>query len=154
MRVILAFVAAVLVAFFLGAAVLTGFDQAGFAVAHGGPLSFGQRLGWYLVTMKGLALEVGLYPLLLGVGLLIAFLAAAFVKRIAPNLRFWWYAGAGAVAIVTLVLTLKAVMGLFVIPGARTVAGIAAQGVVGLVAGGVFAMLSRRSEQRGRFSQR
>ena len=106
------------------------------------------------MTLRGLALDVGLYPLLVGVGLLIAFVAAAFAKRIAPSLRFWWYAGAGAVAIVTLVLTLKAVMGLFVLPGARTVAGIAAQGVVGLIAGGLFAALSRPAEKRGVFAHR
>lgn len=152
MRVILAFVVAVVVALLLGAAVLTWFDQMGYLAAHGTALTLGERIGWYAGTLKGMALDVGLYPVLIAVGLLIAFLAAAVVKGIAPDLRFWWYAGAGAVALVTVVLTLKAVMGLFVIPGARTAVGIAAQGVVGLIAGGIFAALSRRPERRGLFT--
>lgn len=152
MRVILAFIVAVVVALLLGAAVLTWFDQMGYLAAHGTALTAGQRIGWYVSTLKGMALDVGFYPVLIAVGLLIAFLVAAVVKGLAPGLRFWWYAGAGAVAFVTIVLTLKLVMGLFVIPGARTVAGIAAQGVVGLIAGGVFALLSRRPERRGIFT--
>jgi hypothetical protein len=152
MRVILAYIAAVLIAVLLGAAVLSWFDQAGYLAAHGADLSIGERIGWYLQTLKGLAVDVGLYPILVAVGLLIAFVVAAIVKRLAPGLRFWWYAGAGAVAIVTMILVLKGVMGLFVIPGARTVAGIAVQGVVGLIAGGVFAWLSRRPERRGLFT--
>jgi len=152
MRVILAFVVAVATALLLGAAVLSWFDQAGYLAAHGAALSTGERFDWFLQTLKGLSVDVGLYPILIAVGLLIAFVAAAIVKRIAPDLRFWWYAGAGAVAIVTMVLLLKAVMGLFVLPGARTVAGIVAQGAVGFIAGAVFAALSRRSERRAMFT--
>jgi hypothetical protein len=152
MRVILAFIASVISAVLIGAAVLSWFDQAGYLAANGAMLTTGERFGWYVDSLKGLVLDVGLYPILMAVGLLVAFVVAAIVKRLAPGLRFWWYAGAGAVAIVTVVLALKGVMGLFVIPGARTVAGIAAQGVVGFIAGGLFAILSRTPERRGLFT--
>ena len=149
-RVILAFVLAVLVAFLLGGAALSWFDQAGYLAAAGAgtTLSIGERLSWYINELKGLGVTVGFYPILLAAGLAIAFIAAAIVQRIAPGLRFWWYAGAGAVALIVMVLSLKLAMGLKVLPGARTMAGVAAQGVAGLIAGAVFAITSRRTQGR------
>jgi uncharacterized membrane protein len=45
---------------------------------------------------------------------------------------------------IVMIFTLKAVLGLFVLPGARTLAGIAAQGLAGFCAGAVYARLSER----------
>lgn len=148
-RIVLAFIAACMVVFVLGSAALTAFDVAGYLSAStaGGvtaPLSIGEILAWYFANLSVLWIGQYEYPALLSIGLLIAFVTAGYVQRLAPSLRFWWYAGAGAVAMVTMVLTLKATMGLFVVPGARTVAGIAAQGVAGFIGGAVYALVSRR----------
>lgn len=144
MRVIIGFAVAVVVAVLLGTITLSWFDQAGFTAAGGGELTAADRLVWWFESLKGMGVGVGLYPMLMAVGLAIAFLAANFAQWFAPGLRFWWYAGAGAVALVTMVLLLKAVLGLFVLPGARTIAGVAAQGAVGFIAGAVYALMTPR----------
>lgn len=152
MRIVLAFILALATATLIGAAALSWFDQAAFLQAAGpdASLAFGDRLAWYgrtlygLVVLNGTGLGIGLYPVLLAVGLLIGFGVAAIVKRAAPSLRFWWYAGAGAVALVTVIVALKLALGMMVVPGARTTAGLVGQGIAGLVAGMVFAAASAR----------
>lgn len=148
-RTVLGFVVAVAVALVAGAAGLSWFDQASYLEAAGATasLSVGERLSWFVGTLTGLTVGVGFYPILLAAGLAIALVAAALVQRLAPGLRTWWYGGAGAVALIVMVLTLKAVMGLKVLPGARTEAGMIAQGVAGLLAGLAFALLTRRRAQ-------
>lgn len=145
MRIVLGFIAAVVVGFVVGAAALSYFDQQGFLEAGGAAsLSIGDRLAWFVQNLKGLSLTVHTYPQLLAVGLLIAFVAANFARLLAPDLRPWWYAGAGAVAMVTMVIALKFFLGLKVLPGARTEAGIAGQALAGFVAGLTYAWISRR----------
>lgn len=155
-RTVVAFVIAVAVALVAGAASLSWFDQASFLEAAGpsASLSIGERLTWFAQTLYGLTfvngtgLGFGLYPVLVFVALLIGLGVAAVVKRLAPSLRFWWYAGAGAVALVAIFVGLKLALGMMVVPGARTAAGLAGQGVAGLLAGAAFALASRR-QRRG-----
>ena len=105
-RTVVAFVIAVAVALVAGAASLSWFDQASFLEAAGpaASLSIGERLAWFGQTLYGLTfvngtgLGFGLYPVLVAVALVIGLGVAALVQRLAPSLRFWWYAGAGAVA--------------------------------------------------------
>lgn len=150
LRIVLGFIAAVIVGFIVGAAALSWFDQAGYLQASGGnaALSLGDRLAWFAENLKGLSLTVHTYPQLLAVGLLVAFLAAHFARMLAPDLRPWWYAGAGAVAMVVLVLALKFFLGLKVLPGARTSAGIAGQALAGFLAGLTYAAVSRDRRSR------
>lgn len=153
-RIVLGWVAAVIAGVVLGAAVLSYFDQQGWlaAAGDGASLSLMERAEWFartlygLVFINGTGLGFGLYPVLVAIALFIGLGVAGIVVRLAGgNLRFWWYAGAGAVALVTIFIALKLALGMMVVPGARTMAGLAAQGVVGFLAGAVFAVMSRRA---------
>ena len=152
-RIVLGWVVAVIVGVVLGAAVLSYFDQQGWLTAAGGAasLSIAERLTWFghtlygLIFINGTGLGFGLYPVLVAVALFIGLGVAGIIVWLAGgSLRFWWYAGAGAVALVTIFIALKLALGMMVVPGARTAAGVAAQGLVGFVAGAVFAAMSRR----------
>ncbi len=152
-RVILGWLAAVVVGVVVGAVALSFFDQQGWLEAAGGgaSLSIAERVEWFgrtlygLVFINGTGLGFGLYPVLVAIALFIGLGVAGIVVWLAGgSLRFWWYAGAGAVALVTIFIALKLALGMMVVPGARTMAGLVAQGVVGFVAGAVFAALSRK----------
>ncbi len=152
MRIVLGWIVAVIVCVIAGAAALSWFDQQGWLEAAGGgaSLSISDRGEWFgrtlygLIFINGTGLGFGLYPVLVAVALFIGLGVAGIFARLAPGLRFWWYAGAGAVAMVTIFIALKMALGMMVVPGARTMAGLAAQGVAGFIAGAVFAAVSRR----------
>ena len=158
-RILLAWIAAVIVGVVAGGAVLAMFDQQSFLVAAGpaATLSLGERLAWLgrtlygLVVLNGTGLGFGLYPVLVAVALVIGLGVAALVQRLAPSLRFWWYAGAGAVALVAIFIGLKLALGMMVVPGARTLPGLAAQGIAGFLAGATFALMSKRPPKRRGF---
>lgn len=151
-RVLAAWFIAVIVCVVVGGAALAWFDQQGFLAAAGGSatLSFADRLAWLgqtlygLVIINGTGLGFGIYPVLVAIALLAGLAAAAVCVRFAPGLRVWWYAGAGAVAMVVMLIALHKAQGMMVVPGARTMAGLLAQGAAGLIAGVVFAAISRR----------
>lgn len=151
-RIILGWLAAVAICIVVGAAALSYFDQQGWLMAAGSAasLSVAERFAWFghtlygLVFINGTGLGFGLYPVLVAVALLVGLAVAALFARWTPSLRFWWYAGAGAVALVTIFIALKMALGMMVVPGARTMAGLAAQGVAGFIAGAAFAVFSRR----------
>ena len=154
-RVILGWLAAVVVGIVAGAAALSWFDQQGWleAAGAGASLSIGDRLEGFgrtlygLVFINGTGLGFGLYPVLVAIALLVGLGVAGLVVRLAGgSLRFWWYAGAGAVALVTIFIALKLALGMMVVPGARSVAGLASQGVVGFLAGAVFARVTRKRD--------
>jgi hypothetical protein len=145
-----AFIMAVAAVVIVGAASLSWFDQAAY-LASAGPgatLSLADRFSWFASTLSGLAVGVGMYPGLVAVGLLIAFLAAGLVKSLAPGLRTWWYAGAGAAALIVMVIALELALGLKVLSGARSIAGISGQGVAGFIGGAIFASLTARGQRR------
>lgn len=152
-RVILGWLTAVVVGVVAGAAALSWFDQQGWLEAAGGTasLSLAERVEWFgrtlygLVFINGTGLGFGLYPVLVAIALFIGLGVAAIVVRLTGgSLRLWWYAGAGAVALVTIFVALKFALGMMVVPGARTMAGLAAQGAVGFLAGAVFAAVSAK----------
>lgn len=143
-RRVAAFIAAVAAVVIIGAASLSWFDQAAY-LASAGPgasLSVSDRFSWFSSTLYGLAFGVGMYPGLVAIGLLIAFLAVGLVKSLAPDLRFWWFAGAGAVALVVMIIVLELALGLKALPGARSVAGTIGQGIAGFIGGALFASLT------------
>ena len=145
-RRLAAFLVAVAAVVLVGVASLSWFDQAGYlaAAGAGATLSIAERVQWYAASLYGLSIGVGMYPMLVALGLLIAFLAAGLVKSFAPDLRFWWFAGAGAVAMIVMVVILEAALGLKVLPGARSIAGTLGQGAAGLVGGAIFAAMTNR----------
>jgi hypothetical protein len=153
MRILLGWLAAVVICVVVGAAALAWFDQQGWlaAAGDGASLSVSERLAWFgrtlygVVFINGTGLGFGLYPVLVAVALLIGLgVAGIIVWMGGGSLRFWWYAGAGAVALVTIFFALKMAIGMMVVPGARTMAGLAAQGVAGFIAGAAFAVFSKR----------
>ena len=83
---------------------------------------------------------------------LIAFPVAALIVRFLPNLRTVGYVAAGGVAILAALYSMEAALATVPIAGARTPAGLVAQGVAGAVGGFVFALLSRRRSQRAKFA--
>ncbi len=108
-------------------------------------LSIGDRLGWIwhdIINMEvGAAANAPPYGVLAGVALLIAFLAAGLVSRF-TGMREIVFAVAGAVAIFVLFTALRATVGTVGVFGARGM-GLGAQMMVGLLAGLVFAVLTR-----------
>lgn len=133
-RAILAFLAALVAGALLGTAAATQFVLAGLT-AVGVDIPFDVRM-----TATGRDL-VGMGPtfaLVLVPGFLTGFVAAGLVSRLLPGLRLAIYIGAGAVAAVTTILVMTAVLGLPPIAGARTLGGLAVQALAGAVAGLVF----------------
>ncbi len=151
-RVVFGWLVAVIVCVVVGGALLAYFDQQGFLTAAGGreTLSIADRLTWFgntlygLIFINGTGLGIGIYPVLVAIALLAGLGVAAIFVWLVPGLRFWWYAGAGAVAMVVMLVALHMAQGMMVVPGARTTAGLLAQGVAGLIAGAVFAVMSKR----------
>ncbi len=102
-------------------------------------LSFGDRAQWILHDLVGLQ---PLYGALVGIALLVAFLVGSLVARF-TGLRMIVLAVAGAVAIFVLFTVVKMALGTVGVFGARGTMGLGLQVAVGLIAGLVFAFLSR-----------
>ena len=102
-------------------------------------LSMGDRVAWILHDLVGM---LPLFGSLVSVALLIAFLAGSLVARF-TGLRPIVFAVAGAVAIFTLFTLLKMQLGTVGVFGARGNMGLGLQVVSGMIAGLVFAFLSR-----------
>ncbi len=102
-------------------------------------LSFAERASWILHDLTGM---LPLFGSLAGVALLIAFLMGSLVVRF-TGLRTIVFAVAGAVAIFVLFTALKMTLGTVGVFGARGTMGLGLQMAAGLVAGLVFAFLSR-----------
>lgn len=144
-RRIVAFVVALLVMVVAGSASHSLFVQNAWsdsvAMAEGTPgaLPTGERLSWIAHDLVGLE---PLYGALTGVALLIAFLVAGLVARY-TGLRTIVFAVAGAVAIFVLFTVMKMQLGTVGVFGARGLHGLGAQMAIGLIAGLLFAFLSR-----------
>ncbi|MCE9524276.1 MAG: hypothetical protein K8S25_17795 [Alphaproteobacteria bacterium] len=148
-RRIVAYVAAVVVMVVLGSVSHSLFVQDAWSTAAGmgeqaGPaaIPMGDRINWILHDLVGLQ---PLFGALAGVALLIAFLVAGFLARF-TGLRPIVFAVAGAVAIFVLFTVMKWQLGTVGVFGARGTMGLAAQMVAGLLAGLLFAQLSRPRE--------
>lgn len=108
------------------------------------PVSLSDNIATSLSDIIGMG---PLYGIIMGAGLLVAFIAAIFVTKLAPSQRGLVYIVAGFVAAVATLTIMKATFGLMPIAGARTMAGLLMQGVAGAVAGYVFTRISPTSAQ-------
>jgi hypothetical protein len=133
------FLATLLVLIILGSIASTHFVLLGLSDL-GVEIPFSDRLSMTLQDIVGIA---PLYGVIFGLGLIVAFIAATFVTRLAPSLRWFVYLVAGAAAIGVTLTTLQiAFDGIMPIAGARSGGGFAAQVVVGAIAGYLFARLT------------
>jgi len=155
LRRIVAFVVAAALMVVLGSAAHSYFVQVAWSSAAGhadgtGPaaIPFADRITWAAHDLAGL------FPSYAGVtslALLIAFLTAGVVARFSGH-RLLVFGLAGACALFTLFTVLKFTLGTVGIFGARGALGLAAQVLVGLLAGVLFAQLTARfhSSAKGR----
>jgi hypothetical protein len=144
LRTIFAFAVAAVVMALLGSVAHTWFVQQAWidATALTAPmaaLTVEERVAWMLDDVVGLQ---PLYGGLTSVALLLGFLAAHVVARV-TGLRTIVFSVAGAVAIFVMFTLMKETLGTVGVFGARGTAGLAAQSLVGLLAGFLFAMLTR-----------
>ncbi len=140
-RILAAFVIAVLVTSVLAIMSSTMFVLGGL-MELGVDIPMSEILGMLLYDLQGMS---PLYGPLVGVGLLIAFLAAWGVSALLPNgLRGWVYMVAGAVAMVVMIMALEAQFGIAIVAGARSIAGLAVQALCGAVGGGLYGAMTRQ----------
>ena len=138
LRLLHAFVPAVLLAYLLASVLVT---QANLAAVQsmGLEVSTGVRLDTTARDMVGMASS---YLILILVSFTLAFPVAAGLTRRLPRQRALLFTLAGFVAIVALHLIMKAALGLSGIAPTRTLAGLLSQGVAGAVGGYCYHALS------------
>lgn len=146
LRRILAFAAAAVFMTILGSLAHSWFVQQAWleAAAMSGSmpdaqLSLAERASWMADDVVGLQ---PLYAILTSVALLLAFLASGLVARF-TGLRTVVFAVAGAVAIFVMFTLMKTQLGTVGVFGARSPMGLGAQVFAGLLAGLLFASLTR-----------
>ena len=139
-RVIVAFLVAVLVTYFIASIFYT--MQVVEAQAAFAPYTRAQQIDTFLANLGGL----WIYGALIAIALCVAFFIAWIVKKILPALSPVAYPTAGAAAIFVLLTLIETQLGggAGIIGGARTPAGVALQCLAGLVGGGAFALLRPR----------
>ncbi len=148
-RNIVAFAIAVMVAITLASVASSLFAQEGWSIAAGqangdGPavIALPERISWILHDLVGMETN----PLPFGAAilgaLLIGFSTASLISRFV-GMRTLSYALAGAVAIFVMYAAVKYTQSTVGVSGARTALGMAVQMSTGLIAGLVFALISR-----------
>ena len=140
LRLLQAFVPAVLLAYLLASVLVT---QANLAAVQsmGLEVSTGVHLDTTAKDIVGMASS---YLILILVSFTLAFPVASGLTRLLPQQRALLFTLAGFVAIVALHLIMKAALGLSGIAPTRTLAGLLSQGVAGAVGGYCYHALSRR----------
>jgi len=146
-RVILAFLAAVVVAGVLAATASTQFVLAELK-GLGVDIPLGARFSMTAHDIVGMGT---LYFPIIGVAFLIAFPVAALIVRfLLPGWTTVGYTLAGFVAILSLLLIMIAVFGLIPVAGARSTAGLLAQCLAGGAGGYFFARLLQGAREPAR----
>lgn len=140
-RVVLAFILAVVVTTVLGAIAHTQFVL-GRLADLGIDISFSDRLSMTLHDVAGMG---PMFGAIIGLGFIVAMGAAALVFWLAGVQRMLIYGVAGAVAVAVALLTMGMVYDITPIAGARSTAGFIAQMVAGVLGGLTFARLSAPS---------
>jgi hypothetical protein len=130
-KVLLAYAGAVVGAFVLGSILATQFIL-GNVQAMGMNVTSGVRLEATVHDIFGLAAS---YLPLMAIAFLIALPIANGLRKLLPAQPLLLYVLAGAVAVVTLHLTMKAALGLTGIAATRTTAGLLSQGLAGALGG-------------------
>ena len=104
--------------------------------AVGGEVTLSERLSMTLYDLKHLG---SLYGIFIFIALLIALTAALFLSRAKPSLSKYFYMGAGAIAMIVLLFTMKqAFFDVHIIAGARDGFGQALQMLAGAFGGYMF----------------
>jgi len=103
----------------------------------------GQYLSSILNDLAGMG---PLYGALMAIGFVIAFIAAHFVQRLAPSLRWFVYMVAGAVSVYVTLTVMGILFDITPIAGARSALGMAFQAGAGAVAGLVYALMTPRRD--------
>jgi hypothetical protein len=85
------------------------------------------------------------YALIVGAGFLIAFAVTGLLRKRWPRLPRALHALAAAIAILTALLTMRALLGIEVIAGARGATGLILFATAGALGGAVFARFAKRS---------
>lgn len=138
LRLILAFLAAVVVTTAVAAAASTQFVLAELSQL-GVEIGIGDRLAMTAHDVVGMGVT---YLPIVGVGFLLAFGVAALVIRyLLPGWSLLGYSLAGFTAILAIILIMIAAFGLVPIAGARSVAGMFTQCLAGALGGYVFARI-------------
>lgn len=117
--------------------------------AMGAPVGFDLRLTQSVADMVGLLVSgspPGIFLLIIAIGLLVAFVAAGLVARLAPGLRWFVFMVAGAVAMFAIFTALKSSLGTVGLFGARGTLGLILQMAAGALGGLVFVRLKPRAE--------
>jgi hypothetical protein len=141
MRVIKAFLPAVLIAYLLASVLFTQ-TMLATVQSFGLQVSFADRLTATSHDILGMASS---YLLLLLVAFVIGLPVAAGVARWLPGQRALLFTLAGFVAVVALHVIMKSVLGVSGIAATRTVAGLIGQGLAGAAGGYCYHRLSRKS---------
>jgi len=146
LRRIIAFVVAAALMVVLGSAVHSFFVQSAWSMAAGladgmppAAIPLADRISWAAHDLFGMLLP---YSAITSTALLIAFLAAGALTRVSGH-RVIVFGVAGAAAIFVLFTAFRMLLGTVGVFGARGVVGLTAQMAVGLIAGVLFAKLSR-----------
>lgn len=139
LRVFGAYLATVLVLVALAVIAQSLFVLAGLT-AVGAEIGSGDALSMIVDDLTGLG---PLYAIFIALGLAIALPVAAVAGRILPVSRGWVFSAAGLVCMLVMLTLMKEVFfGVQVIAGARSLAGLLTQAVIGGVAGAVFVRLT------------
>jgi hypothetical protein len=115
--------------------------------ALGAPVDAGVRFTTALSDMIGLLASgspPGIFAIIIALGMLVAFPAAALTTYLAPNLRWLVFMVAGAAAMFVIFTALKSALGTVGLFGARGTMGLALQMGAGALGGLVFTILKAR----------
>ncbi len=134
LKILSAYAGAVATAFLLGSVLATQFIL-GNVTDMGLDVSLGVRLDATLHDIGGLAAT---YLPLIAIAFIIALLVASGLLKVFPSRPQLLYVLAGGLALITLHLAMKAVLGLTGIAATRTVAGLLSQGLAGMLGGYMF----------------
>ncbi len=139
LRTFFAWLAAVIATSVLASILSTQFVLAGLQ-GLGVEISLAQRFSMTLA-------DFGILPLMgmaVAACFMVGFSVATLAARFVGGDRTLWLVAAGAAALVAELLIMRATLGLMPVSGARTTAGLLAQGVAGGVGGWLFARLTSR----------
>ncbi|MGI9328245.1 MAG: hypothetical protein ACR2PZ_23710 [Pseudomonadales bacterium] len=139
LRSVLAYIAAVLVTYVIGAAAATQGALAHLPAIAQESIDFGVRMSTTAADLLGM---LPAYAPLIAAALLAGFVVTAFVLRWLPDLRTFGYTLAGAVALLALHLIMRQTFdGIVPIASTRTTVGLLVQVFAGAVGGWLFARL-------------
>lgn len=144
MKLIFGYLLAVLVTYVLGAIFVSQANIAA-VTAMGFEITPVQRVDSLIHDIGNM---YDIYLILIAVALVIALPFAALITRSSPHLRLIGYASAGFVALISIHVILKAVLGVSGIAPTRDIMGLIAQGAAGAVGGLVFHLMVRIPMQK------